>query len=175
MTRYLLWPPIFLLGTVIVRGQDTHYWTQQYGSRSALMGGAVVGGTKDNASIVYNPASLGFIDTGSISINASAYQVQNIRIQNAVGQKADFKSSSLGSVPLLLSGMVKTKYPLWKIGYAVVHPVAFNFRATARLDGFYPIVNDTLSPGNEEFIGQESIISDISEITVAVGVAKKTK
>ena len=116
---------------------------------------------------------LGFVDTGSISINASAYQVQHIRIQNAIGQKADFKSSSLGSVPLLLSGMVKTKNPIWKVGYAIVHPVAFDFKATARLDGLYPVVNDAESPGDEAFIGQESIVSSISEITVALGVAKK--
>jgi hypothetical protein len=162
-----------LFATLGAEGQDTHYWTQQYGSRSALMGGAVVGGTKDNTSVVYNPGVLGFVDTGSISINANAYWVQNIRIRNAIGQQADFKSSSIGSVPLLLSGMIKTKSARWKIGYAIVHPVDFNFKATARIDGDYPIVDDAQSPGDEAFIGQESILSSISETTVALGVSRK--
>src|SRR5213083_2175882 len=111
MKKILFWLPLILFAAKPSNGQDTHYWTQQYGSRSALMGGAVVGGSKDNTSIYYNPGALGFVDTGSISVNASLYQTQHIRIKNAIGQNADFKSSQLGSVPLLLSGMIKSKNP----------------------------------------------------------------
>lgn len=35
--------------------QDLHYWTNQFGTRSSLLGGAVVGGIKDNTAIFYNP------------------------------------------------------------------------------------------------------------------------
>jgi len=34
----------FFLVLQPVYSQDHHYWSQQFGSRSALMGGAVVGG-----------------------------------------------------------------------------------------------------------------------------------
>jgi hypothetical protein len=40
--------PVFLAGMVLhlfAAAQDTHYWTHQFGTRSALLGGAVVGGT----------------------------------------------------------------------------------------------------------------------------------
>lgn len=173
MKRCFFYLSAVLLAYLSSNGQDTHYWTQQYGSRSALMGGAVVGGTRDNTSIIYNPGSLGFVDTGSISINASLYQVQNIRIENAIGQKADFKSRQLGAVPLLLTGTLKLKNPHYKMGYGFVHPVNFNFNATARLDGFYPIVNSAASPGDEAFIGQQSINSSITEITLALCIARK--
>jgi hypothetical protein len=65
---------VFLAGMALhfyATAQDTHYWTHQFGTRSALMGGAVVGGTRDNSMIFYNPAAVSFIDSSSLSINAN--------------------------------------------------------------------------------------------------------
>jgi hypothetical protein len=46
--------------------QDSNYNTNQYGSRSALMGGAVVGGVRDTSAGFYNPGALGFVDNASL-------------------------------------------------------------------------------------------------------------
>ena len=92
----------------IVQGQDSQYWTQQFGTRTALMSGAVLGGADDNTMIYYNPAGLGFLEESSLSINANAYRVENIKVENALGDAADFKSNKLGSVPLLARGMIRT-------------------------------------------------------------------
>jgi hypothetical protein len=155
--------------SLITQAQDTHYWTQQFGTRSALLGGAVVGGAHDNTAIYYNPAGLGFTDTGSISINGNFYRYQSYRIVNALGNQADFKSSDLGSVPLLISGMFRVKNPKVRIGYGILQPVDFNFNALARLDGQYPIIDDPQNPGNQEAIVQESTNSSVHEVTVALG------
>ena len=47
-------PPAPLLAVVSLLGlaapglaQDSHYWTNQYGSRATLLGGAVIGGVLD--------------------------------------------------------------------------------------------------------------------------------
>ena len=42
-----------------VNAQDDHYWSQQYGAESTLMGGAMVGGAGDNSAVYYNPGSAG--------------------------------------------------------------------------------------------------------------------
>jgi hypothetical protein len=136
------------------------------------MGGAVVGGAKDNSDIFYNPGALGFTDTRSISINANVYQSENIRIYNALGQKKDFKSSSLGTIPLLVAGMLPGKGKL-KIGYGLLSPVDFSFNATARIDGFLPVVDDAESPGPEEFIGQASISSRLKEVVADIAFGYK--
>lgn len=173
MNRALSLITAFVAIGFICRAQDTHYWTQQFGTRSALLGGAVVGGANDNTAIYYNPAGLAFSDTGSISISGNLYHIQSFRIQNALGNKVDFKSTDLGSVPLLVSGMFRTHNKDLRIGYAILQPVNFDFKAIARLDGFYPIFNDTESPGNEEFICQRSISSSVHEVMVAFGLAYK--
>jgi hypothetical protein len=155
-----------------LKAQDTHYWTQQFGTRSALMSGAVVAGANDNSMVYYNPGALGFLEDGNISINANLYQIENIRIENAIGQQTEFKSSQLGSVPILISGMLNRKSSKWKIGYGIMSPVAFQFKGTARLDGSYEIIDDEESPGLEEFVGELSKNTKVTEIMGALGFSR---
>ena len=152
-----------------IHAQDTHYNTVQFGARSALMGGAVTGNVKDNTAVFYNPAGMGFIDTSTLSITGNVYQVYNIRIYNALGEKKDFKSSSLGAAPLFAGGMFAKKSKRLKLGYGIMSVVDFNFKATARIDDKIPIVNDTESPGNEEFIGQAGINTKLNELAAVAG------
>jgi len=163
----------FLLIFSVTKAQDTHYWTQQFGTESALLSGAVVGGNNDNTMIYYNPGALGFLDNSSISVNANAYRIENIKIENALGEKADFKSSQLGSVPLLTGGMINIKDKRWKIGYSFMSPVQFNFKGIARKDGYFDIIDETESPGKEEFVGESGISSKLSEILIVLGAARK--
>ena len=98
-----------LLMHLMAASQDTHYWTQQFGTRSALLGGAVVGGVRDNSMIFYNPAAIAFIDSSSFSINANLYLAENIKVKNILTQEKEFTSLQLTSVPLLTSGQFKTR------------------------------------------------------------------
>lgn len=158
----------------VTHAQDTHYWTNQYGTKSVLMGGAVVGGIKNNTSLFYNPGALGFIDTSSLSINANAYQTTNINLKNALGQQKDFKSNNLAAVPLLVGGMFRSgKESKWKIAYGIVTNIDFNFNANARIDTEHEIVDDNESPGKEDFIAQAGISSRLKEITAGIGLARK--
>jgi len=166
----------FLLSLIcgVTHSQDTHYWTHQYGTRSALMGGAVVGEVKNSTSIFYNPAALGFIDTASLSISANAYEYDNIKVENALGQQKDFISNYFASLPLLIGGMFHSDktHPL-KIAYGLASPVDFNFNATARIDNYMQIVDDAESPGPEEFIAQASVASRLNESVGAVGLGRR--
>jgi hypothetical protein len=153
--------------------QDTHYWTHQLGTRSALMGGAVVGGTRDNSMIFYNPAAVAFIDSSSFSINANVYQVENIRIQNILTDEKEFSSLQLSSVPLLTSGQFKTKAKNLRLAYGIFSPVAFQFRGTARIQGQYAVVPDDESPGAETFVGDQNLFVRLRELVVAFGVSYK--
>lgn len=156
-----------------VIAQDTQYWTQQFGTRSALLGGAVVASADDNTALYYNPGILGFIDTGSLSINANIYGIENIRISNAVGQSIDFKSSQVSAVPLLIGGMLRNKGRAWRLSYGILAPVDFNFKATARIDKSYAIVDNAESPGDELFIGQADINTQVKEVMGGFGGGRK--
>jgi hypothetical protein len=162
-----------LLMHFMAASQDTHYWTHQFGTRSALLGGAVVGGMRDNSMIYYNPAAIAFIDSSSFSINASMYQVENTHIKNILTEEKDFKSLQLTSVPLLTSGQFKTKVPKLRVSYGIFSPVAFQFRGQARIQGPYSIVADGESPGEETFVGDQNLFSRLRELNVAIGASYK--
>src|SRR6476469_3981863 len=163
----------FLFIHLFVYSQDTHYETYQFGTRSALLGGAVVGGTRDNSMLVYNPAAIAFIDSSSFTINANFYQVENTIIKNVLTEQKDFKSLQLISVPLLTSGQFKTKVQRLRVSYGLFSPVAFQFRGQAQIQGTYPVVSDNESPGNETFVGDELLFSRLRELNVAIGVSYK--
>lgn len=153
--------------------QDTHYWTHQLGTRAALMGGAVVGGSNDNAMVFYNPAAIAFIDSNSFSINANVYQVENTRIENILTNDRKFTSTQLNSVPLLTSGQFKTKSEKVRLSYGIFSPVVFQFRGTARVAGAYAVVPDSESPGAETFVGDQSLFIRLREIVAAFGISHK--
>ncbi len=155
--------------------QDTQYWTQQFGSRTALLSGAVVGGSDDNTMVYYNPGALGFLDNSSLSVNANAYRIENIRIFNAIGQQADFKSNKFASIPLLAGGMLRIKNEKrspWKIGYAFMAPVDFSFKGIARVDNAFDIVDEAESPGKEDVIGESGVTSKLSEVVLGLGFGR---
>ena len=167
--RLLLCTALFLSLIFSLAAQDTHYWTQQFGTRSALMSGAVLGGANDNTMIYYNPGAMGFMENTSVSVNANAYRIQAITIENALGDRVDFKSDQLGSVPLLAGGMINLKNQKFKLGYGFMAPVDFDFKGIARLDGNFDVINDTESPGQEELVAESGISTKVKELLIVLG------
>ncbi len=62
-------------------GQDAHYWSQQYGTRSTLLGGAVIGSVNDLSATYYNPAALALSDDPAFLLSAQAYQFRNLTLR----------------------------------------------------------------------------------------------
>ncbi|SFT39112.1 hypothetical protein SAMN04489724_0550 [Algoriphagus locisalis] len=155
-----------------LQAQDTHHWSNQFGTRAALLGGAVLTDTVDNAGVFYNPGNLGYLDTTSLSINANLYGLENITIENALGQRADFKGIQFNTIPLLISGSIQTKSD-WNVSYGLLTPVSFNFNGVARIEGQYELASEDISPGQEDLVSESGIITKVQETTVALGIGKK--
>lgn len=155
--------------------QDTHYWTYRYGTKAVLMGGAAVGGLADNTSVIYNPALLSQVKSTSISINSNAYQVVNITAKNGAGPGLDVVSSQFSAVPITVSGLIpKKQSSRLTLGYAIIVPAEFTFKATAREDAAIDIVTaGTESPGPEDYVGQFSNSTRLSENQGAFALAYK--
>jgi hypothetical protein len=87
--------------------QDNNYWNMQFGAKSALLGGAVVGEFADNGAMYYNPGSLQFKDSSNINVSANLYKVERMRIKNALGDGINTTSYNFDVTPQLVSGTKK--------------------------------------------------------------------
>lgn len=111
---------------------QNQYWAQQYGSRSALLGGAVVAGASDNSALYYNPALLSYIENGHLSVSANAYGFEYAKLRNGVGTGLDVVSFQTLIYPQIISGMINLKKaPKFKLAYGIL--TRFNNRMKLNL------------------------------------------
>jgi len=64
----------------VLSSQDSHYWTNQYGTRATLLGGAVIGSVLDLSGTYYNPGGLSLIENPQTLMAAKVLQFPRPRI-----------------------------------------------------------------------------------------------
>ena len=155
-----------------VFSQDHHYWSQQFGSRSALMGGSVVGGVRDTSAGFYNPGALGFVNEPSLSVSANAYQLEKLSIDNGAGTHSALDSEKISVIPLLASGtIVSERFPEHTFGYSLLAKNNTSIDTSGRIDQSIDVINDVKHKdgkvyfqGEENFIGQVIANSEVTEL-----------
>ncbi len=75
----------------IITAQDSHYWTNQYGTEASLLGGLVVGSMHDLSSTFYNPGTLALTTDQILTISTDAFQIT----RSSSFQGGDMSSSRL--------------------------------------------------------------------------------
>ncbi len=87
--------------------QDSHYWTMQYGPRSSLLGGAVVGSVEDVSGTYYNPGAVGLASDLTFAISANVFEFSRVTLDGGGGEGVDLGTSSSGLRPSLIAGTIK--------------------------------------------------------------------
>ncbi|MDX1666310.1 MAG: hypothetical protein R3350_03730 [Saprospiraceae bacterium] len=152
--RLLLLVSVFLvLSSLRMTAQDGHYWSEQYGTRSTLLNGAVIGSVEDMGAVYYNPARLAIIEEPTFTLTAKIYEWQRTVIEDAIGEGADLSESRIGGIPNLAAGT-------FSIGELDRHVFAYSFltRQSSETDFFVRAdrtgdILDDLS-GEEIFSGE---------------------
>lgn len=65
---------LFIVITISSNGQDTQYWSKQYGTYGALLGGTVIGASSDLSSTFYNPGAIAFSKDSSLILTTNSFQ-----------------------------------------------------------------------------------------------------
>ena len=94
---------IFLFFPLLCIGQG-FYNSENFGNRSLLLGGNVTGSVDDLGLTYYNPARIALLESPSFSINAKAYQVNTLKLENVFGRDNQLSDSRFEGVPSLLAG-----------------------------------------------------------------------
>lgn len=86
------------------RAQVNNYWTQQYGTRSNLLGGAVIGSVSDMSAVYYNPGAIALFKDPSILLSAQVYDYAAIKLEGGADEGKPLKTSSIRPAADLLAG-----------------------------------------------------------------------
>lgn len=137
----------FLIGLFFLSAtafSQNNYWSQQFGSRSSLMGGIVVGGVRDNSALYYNPAGLAYIDSVHLNVSANAYGMDYIQYKNGAGTDLDLTSLKILVYPQFISGLIKFKYvPKLKLAYGLLTRYRNEMKMHAdQTYSDYPVIQD---------------------------------
>ena len=87
--------------------QDAHYWTLNYGPRSSLLGGAVIGSVDDISGTYYNPGALGLAKDLAFAVSTDVFEFSVIALEDGGGQGVDLGTASSGLRPSLIAGTIK--------------------------------------------------------------------
>ena len=163
---------ILLGGLSIAPYAQNNYWTQQYSSYTALMGGTGMSNSDDNSVFYYNPGAIGFIDTMSINVSANVYAYDRVTLKNGAGDGLDLISNKLNAHAQVLAGnLYFKKAPRFKFiyGYLLRNFNRLDFEQDIEKNGnFIPA-----APGSEFFRGIFDFSFSNSEYWGGVGFGYK--
>jgi hypothetical protein len=97
--------------------QDAHYWSQQYGTRSELLGGTVVGSPQDLSTTYYNPGGLAFLEDQSFLLSALALEYESYKLGRD-GASTEVGADRFGPAPILFTGTLPRDWTDATIAYS---------------------------------------------------------
>ena len=114
------------------QAQDANWWTQQYGTRSELLGGAVVGSVSDLSALFYNPGAMALSESRSVLLSAKAFEYQVITVEGAQLDGDDAVTTRLSTAPSLFAGLLPSQWLPGQLGYVFLTRQQFEFRLVER-------------------------------------------
>lgn len=121
-----------------VQGQDSHWWTNQYGNRARLLGGAVIGSSRDLSAVYYNPGGLAVVDHPEALLTGYVFELDNIRYSDVLFRGDDLSSTRFDVVAGLIAGELPFKFlGSNRIAYSYLtrHNLEYRFTRGATLTG----------------------------------------
>ena len=145
---WFLLAPALAIQPGSTNAQTGHYWSEQFGNRSTLMLGAVVGTVDDLGAVFYNPARLGLTAGPSLLIGGKAYEVRRVVVEDAFGDGIDARNESFGGAPSLVAGTFTV--PWWE-----GHTFAYSFLPRSRSDVDFFLTSEVTGDHVEIVPGEE--------------------
>ncbi len=153
---------VFFTCTFTVISQDYHQWSEQFGARASLLGGAAAAGLGDNGTVYYNPAATMFVKHPTMSISVNAYRVRRLFLTNALGDGIDLKHAQFNTMPNLIAGIIELpKHEKVRIGYAVINRKKYSSKFDYLHEAEYEIFDHTA--GLEQFVSSYNYLHNINE------------
>jgi hypothetical protein len=90
--------------------QDSQWWTNQYGNRARLLGGAVIGSSRDLSAVYYNPGGLAVVDHPDALLTGYVFELDNIKYTGVLFEDTELSSTRFDGVAGLIAGQIPFKF-----------------------------------------------------------------
>ncbi|HEX9251154.1 MAG TPA: hypothetical protein VF870_02880 [Ignavibacteriaceae bacterium] len=145
MKSFLFTILVFIMLSSIY-AQDSHYWNLQYGTKSTLLGGAVIGSVSELSATYYNPGAVALFNDPKLILSAKVYQYEAITVVNGAGENKDLDYSSISPAPTFVAfDIIIDTTGRNKLAFSLLTRQSMNFEFETRQIG---IENDAIPAAN---------------------------
>jgi hypothetical protein len=135
-----------------IQAQETYYWNIQYGTRSTLLGGAVIGSVSDLSATYYNPGAVALFEDVQFILSARVYQFENYIINDGAGEGLDLDYSTVTPSPSFLAFDLDFDFlGNDKLAISLLTRLSADFEFSTRIIDSLDVIGS--SPGKESFAG----------------------
>ena len=161
-----------LLSTIQLNAQENNYWNIQYGTRSTLLGGAVIGSVSDLSATFYNPGAIALFPDVNFILSAQVYQLDNYNVKNGAGDGKDLDYSSLVPSPTFIAFNIDFDFlGDDRLAVSVLTRQSTQVEFTTRIIDSIDVIES--SPGKEDFAGGLSYIKDFNDVWLGLTYSTK--
>lgn len=96
---------LLFFNVFILNAQEGNYRFNNFGNRSILLAGNVTGSVSDLGLTYYNPSFLTNADNVGFSLNAKAYQLVDIKLENVLNKDSQLSSSRFNGASTMAGGI----------------------------------------------------------------------
>ncbi|MBN2266046.1 MAG: hypothetical protein JW775_09565 [Candidatus Aminicenantes bacterium] len=151
-----------LLLAPLARPQDSHYWTNQYGTRATLLGGAVIGSVLDLSGTYYNPGGMSLIEKPQTLMAANIFQFPRVTLTGADVETVPLNRFHPGPAPTLVAGTIRLRgLPGHWFGYSYLSRQSVKFGVSASGTGSHEALPGL--PGPEQYVSQYRLDEKLAE------------
>jgi len=165
---------VTLCSTQLVFAGIDHYWSGQFGGSASLLGGSNIASISDASATFYNPGALGRVEGTEVSFNGNGYGIENQKIKGGAGPNTDLKTTNVLIFPTLIAGVKKFSDDSNHVfAYSLLTRNKFSSFLNGRRDEQIDVLDNNVSPGLEEYVGQYSSSTEINEIWAGLSWAAR--
>ena len=152
-----------LLSTIPLNAQENNYWNIQYGTRSTLLGGSVIGSVSDLSATYYNPGAIALFPDVKFILSAQVYQLDNYTVKNGAGEGRDLDYSSIVPSPSFVAFNINFDFlGNDRLAVSILTRQNTNIEFSTRIIDSIDVIES--SPGKEDFAGGLNYIKDFTDI-----------
>jgi len=153
-------------------GQEAYYWNINYGTKSILLSGSVIGSVSDLSATYYNPGAIALFKEAKFILTARVYQLDTYTIKDGAAEGVDLDFSTVRPSPSFIAFDLDFDFlGSDKLALSLLTRQSANFEFSSRIIDSLDIIAS--SPGKESFAGGFATTKNFNDVWGGITYATK--